>query len=98
MTLDQVVETVCEAEIKFVCVERIDEYSQVQSEVRESSRIFCTILSNSQKDESYPATLYDFLCNRHLGNCQETIRLIRGQIVETFNSKTTQQDTDMDWI
>ena len=34
MTLDQVAETVCEAEIKFVCVERVDEYSKIQSEVR----------------------------------------------------------------
>ena len=71
MTLDQVVETVCEAEIKFVCVERIDEYSQVQSEVRESSRIFCTILSNSQKAESYPATLYDFFVTGTLGTARK---------------------------
>ena len=71
MTLDQVVETVCEAEIKFVCVERIDEYSQIQSEVRESSRICCTILSNSQKDKSYPATLYDFYVTGTLGTANK---------------------------
>ena len=31
--LDQVVEALCGAEVQFVCVERIDEYSKVQSEV-----------------------------------------------------------------
>ena len=33
MMLDQVVEALCKAEVQFVCVERIDEYSKVQSEV-----------------------------------------------------------------
>ena len=41
--LDQVMEALCEAEVQFVCVERIDEYSKVQSEVNlhvyQSSRI-----------------------------------------------------------
>ena len=71
MTLDQVVETACEAEIKFVFVERIDEYSQVQSEVRESSRIFCIILPNSQKDESYPGTLHNFFVTGTLGTARK---------------------------
>ena len=31
--LNSVVESVCNAEIKFVCIERIDEYSKVKSEV-----------------------------------------------------------------
>ena len=33
MMLDQVVEALCEAEVEFVCVERIDEYSNLESEV-----------------------------------------------------------------
>ena len=59
MTLDQVVETVCEAEIKFVCVERIDEYSKVQSEVWESARILCNFFK-FKESQKYPLTLYYF--------------------------------------
>ena len=33
MMLDQVVEALCQAEVEFVCVERIDEYTKVESEV-----------------------------------------------------------------
>ena len=35
--LNSVVESVCQAEIKFVCIERIDEYSKVKSEVSKLS-------------------------------------------------------------
>ena len=59
MTLDQVVETICEAEIKFVCVERIDEYSKVQSEVRQSSRILCNLIKFVES-QLYPVILYYF--------------------------------------
>ena len=35
--LNSVVESVCQAEIKFVCIERIDEYSKIKSEVSKLS-------------------------------------------------------------
>ena len=49
MMLDQVVEALCEAEIQFVCVERIDEYSKVPPEVHFHTLPFPGLKSDKYK-------------------------------------------------